>query len=470
MSRRSIFSSLLFLACACFVNLAAAQVSAAPAGPLTCHKQVCPQPTSACQVLESQTCLHGGGPPRCPAIVTAPNGTSCSDGNICTSGDVCNAGVCGGSPVVCSGPTDTCTQGAGCATQCGPAGCVVGAVGGFLNPTLTVPPGSLIAPVAISMVDQGGDPNDASVFHVYSFTPAGTQFSPPATVDLPSPPLSAGHAAIIEVSDDSVTWTAIATTASNGRVSGPIAHFSHCRTRDVVQGTANGHVTIVDAVDYQDLINLKADGLVIPPPGELGSCYSGDVDGTCVKIHNANPSAPYTSSCPVPTPNPPPTGCEQLHVVPWQCYAPLRDFPGPFDPANPDVFEGQHCDIVAGFVIPCPEIVYNMDQFLPAGGVPSNSDAWLDLNFRMATSANGASLFSCFGTLVGFDLILREPTPTDPQGGIRSAKDGPFIQLPSGVRLTWEQLVAPQPANYPSLRFTTPLGTAIRHWMMDARE
>jgi hypothetical protein len=468
MSRRSVFSLLLFLGSACVINLATAQVSAAPAGPLTCHKQVCPQPTSACQVLESQTCLKGGGPPRCPAIITAPNGTSCSDGNICTSGDVCNAGVCGGSPVLCSGPTDTCTQGAGCATQCGPAGCIVGAVGGFLNPTLTVPPGSLIAPVAISMVDQGGDPNDTSVFHVYSFTPAGTQFSPPATVDLPAPPFSAGHTAIIEVSDDSVTWTAIATTINNGRVSGPIAHFSHCRTRDVVQGTANGHITVVDAVDYQNLVNIRGDGLVIPPVGEAGSCYSGDLSGICIKIHNQNPSAAYTSSCPVPTPTPPPAGCEQLHVVPWQCYTTFSNFPGPFDPANPTAYEGEHCDIT-GLVIPCAEIVYNMDQFLPAGGVPISSDMWIDLNFLSAIAANGGNPFSCFGSsLVGFDLIFREPTPTDNQGGIRSAKDGPFIQLPSGARVTWEQLVAPQPANYPTLRFGTT-GTAFKNWLQDQR-
>src|SRR5438552_5614711 len=81
MSRRSIFSFLLFLACACFLNLAAAQFSAAaPSGPLTCHKAVCAQPTSSCQVLESQSCIHGGGPPRCPAIVNAADGTSCSHG------------------------------------------------------------------------------------------------------------------------------------------------------------------------------------------------------------------------------------------------------------------------------------------------------------------------------------------------------------------------------------------------------
>jgi hypothetical protein len=473
MSSRSLFSCLLFLISTCFLNLAAAQISAAaPSGPLTCHKEVCAQPTSSCQVLESQSCLHGGGPPRCPAILNVADGTSCSDGKTCTTSDVCGAGVCGGTPVVCSTPGDICTEATGCVTPCGPAGCVISAVGGFLNPTLTVPAGALSSPVIITMFDQAGDPNDASVFHVYSFAPAGTQFAIPATVDLPGPPLTAGEVAVIEVSDDGTTWTPIATTVNGSRVTGPIAHFSKCRTRAAVQGPGGGNLIIVDAVDYQDLFPVKADGLVIPPAGEAGACYSGDLSGLCFRMRNAT-SVDFTSVCPVPTPTPPPGGCHQLHVIAWQCYTALRNFPAPFDPSNPNAYEGQHCDNT-GILIPCTEAIYNMDQFLvPVGGVlAAGKDLWVDFNFVGPTarqSSNGVSPYSCFGSsFIGFDLIFREPTPTDPQGGIRSAKDGPFVQVSPTVRLTWEQLVAPQPANYPSLRFT-PAGTAIRHWLMDER-
>src|SRR5438477_895626 len=289
MSRRSIFSFLLFLACACFLNLASAQVSTAPAGPLTCHKQVCAQPTSSCQVLESPGCVHGGGPPHCPAILNVADGTSCSDGKVCTNNDVCSAGVCGGTPVVCSTPGDICTEATGCVTPCGPAGCVINAVGGFSNPTLTVPPGALSSPVVITMFDQTGDPSDASVFHVYSFAPAGTQFATPATVDLPAPPLSADQVALIEVSDDSVAWTAIATTVNGARVSGPIAHFSKCRTRAAVQGPGGGSLDIVDMVGYQEAIVSLIPPIISlnPTTREPGSCRVGlnpDIFGLCFKM------------------------------------------------------------------------------------------------------------------------------------------------------------------------------------------
>jgi hypothetical protein len=116
-----------------------------------------------------------------------------------------------------------------------------------------------------------------------------------------------------------------------------------------------------------------------------------------------------------------------------------------------------------------------MDQFLqtlPNQKLLTGQDLWVDFNFTgpsARVSSNGVSPFSCFGSsLMGFDLIFREPTPADPQGGIRSAKDGPFIEVSPGQFRTWEQLVTPQPANYPSLRFT-PAGTAIKHWLMDER-
>ena len=504
MSRRPILACCLLLFCAVFLAARAQTSLAAPSGPLTCHKEVCPQPQSACQVLETQGCVHGGGHPRCPAIINAPNGASCSDGNSCTTGDVCTAGVCGGTPVVCSSPTDTCSLSSGCATRCDSTGCTVAAAGGVSNPMLTVPPGALNSAVNISMVDLGGDAGDASVFHVYSFSPTGTIFAIPATVDLPSPPLAAGQIALIEVSDDGTNWSAIATTPNGARVTGPIAHFSRCRTRAVVQGPGGGDLIVLDMVQYQDLAQthdqdgvtppppatpdpiLNRPGLVIPPLGEDGSCYPGDafsrdLFGVCFKMKNPTTQI-FKSSCPTPLPTPPnplPAGCHLVHVIPWQCYNGSRDFPLPFDPANPTAFEGQHCDNT-GLLIPCAETIYTMDQFLPVGGLAPGAEIWVDLSFLGGTNpppptpANGVFPYSCFGSsFIGIDLIFREPTPTDTQGGIRSAKDGPFIEVQPGVVVTWEQLVAPQSANYPSLRFTQPTtnfpARAIKHWLIDAR-
>ena len=357
------------------------------------------------------------------------------------------------------------------------------AAGGYLNPTLTVPPGALASPVNISMVDQGGDPNDSSVFHVYSFAPNGTTFSPPATVDLPAPPLSAGQVALIEVSDDSVTWTAVATTANNGRVSGPIAHFSHCRTRAAIQSGGGGNLNILDMVGYQEAIVS-----LIPPAGEAGSCNSGDIFGLCFQIENPDPINKFTSVCPTPTPIPPPGGCHLLHVIPWQCELANRTLP-PFDPANPTAYEGQHCDRAGGFLIPCPEAIYTMDQFLPAGGLGPKEKLWVDLNFLVnpPPPANGVQPYSCIassGFFIGFDVLFREPSGSDWQAGIRSAKLGPFIDVPMGTKVflppgvggcsptppattcpvtcnsttcqvEWEWLVN-QPANYPTLRCERP--------------
>lgn len=448
MSRNSLVMSLVLLVGLCMAHGANAQL-AKPGGPLVCHKEVCPVPTSSCQARESEGCIKGGGPPRCPAIVNVADGTSCSDGSLCTAGDVCNAGTCGGTAITCNSTTDVCTPLTGCATPCGPAGCTVNASDGYLNPTLTVPPDALAAPVSITMRDQGGDPNNSKVFHVYSFGPNGTTFAKPATVDLPAPPLAAGESAVIEVSDDGVNWTAIATTASNGRVSGPIAHFSSCRTRAFVpQAAAPSGLIVTDIVDYQDLAQLKpGSGLVIPNTAP-DKCYTGDLYGICFKIKNDNlpGTAPITSTCPPPpTPtNPPPAGCVQMHVVPWQCYTAYRDYPGPFDPNNPDAYEGQHCDNT-GLLIPCPDSVYNLDSFLPAGGLAPGQEVWADLNFAVNTvqPASGPYPYECFGSsFIGIDLLFREPTGScapgakcDWQAGIRSAKEGPFIDVPNGTNI-----------------------------------
>jgi hypothetical protein len=213
---------LLFVCMGGFEAASGQGALARPGGPLTCHKEVCALP-GPCQVRESESCVKGGGPPRCPALLTAPNGTTCNDGNVCTTGDVCTAGVCGGTTVTCSSSTDTCQPSSGCATTCGAGGCVVSSSGG--EGTLTVPAGALASDVRVSMSFQGSDPSDSSVFQVYDFSPNGTTFSSAATVDLPAPTLAPGETAVIEV-NDGTGWVEIPTTMAAGRLSGPILHFS----------------------------------------------------------------------------------------------------------------------------------------------------------------------------------------------------------------------------------------------------
>src|SRR5215471_16931917 len=150
MSHSSVVKSLLLIACSCVGCVAGAQ-NAKTNNPLTCHGVVCALPASSCQMLESNSCMHGGGPPRCPAIVNVTDGTSCDDGNVCTTNDVCTGGVCGGAAAVCSSPTDICTPSTGCATPCGPSGCTVDGANGYLSPTLTVPSGALASNINISM-------------------------------------------------------------------------------------------------------------------------------------------------------------------------------------------------------------------------------------------------------------------------------------------------------------------------------
>jgi len=385
------------------------------------------------------------------------------------------------------------------------------------------------------MFDQGGDPNDASVFHVYSFAPAGTQFAIPATVDLPGPPLSAGQVALIEVSDDGTTWLPIATTVNGTRVSGPIAHFSKCRTRAAVQGPGGGDLRMLDMVGYQEAIVSLIPPIISldPTTREPGSCHAGvnpDIFGLCFKMKTpdtnlADPN--FTSVCPDPLPAIAPPGCHLLHVIPWQCSLANRTLPT-FDPANPTAYEGQHCDRAGGFLIPCPETIYTMDQFLPAGGLPPTQELWVDLTFGLRPPANGVEPNNCIipsGLFIGFDVLFREPSgdcspggKCDWQAGIRSAKLGPFVDVPLGTKfflppgvfgcvpapgattcpvtcnsttcgIEWEWLVNRSPANYPILRCerpnppgTLPPGTLIncsqalptdivnKNWLFDSAE
>ena len=142
----------------------------------------------------------------------------------------------------------------------------------------------------------------------------------------------------------------------------------------------------------------------------------------------------------------------------------------------------------------------------------------MDLNFfvNSPVPANGINPYSCFGdAFIGFDLLFREPTGScapgatcDWQGGIRSAKEGPSVEVPNGTNIwvpagvfgcspvapattcqltctaatctaKWEWLVNHE-ANYPKLhcqRGSTaidcaqflPGDVAIKNWLNDAR-
>jgi len=183
------------------------------------------------------------------------------------------------------------------------------------------------------------------------------------------------------------------------------------------------------------------------------------------------------------------------------------------------VYEGQHCDNT-GLLIPCADSVYNLDSFLPAGGLAPGQEVWADLNFAVNTvqPASGPYPYECFGSsFIGVDLLLREPSGNcapggtcDWQAGMRSAKEGPFIAIangthfyvPAGVNgctpptgqstceaictsstcnVKWEWLVNHTPANYPQphcLRsgaeipctdFNAATDTVIKNWLNDAR-
>ena len=322
-------------------------------------------------------------------LVNLGDGTPCDDGDACTTGSTCQAGVCaGGSALTCASPTDSCQTPGGCATDCGAGGCAVSG-GGPTNPTLNVPPGALDASVRIKITDLGGDPSDPSVFHVYELGPSGTQFAPPATIDLPAPPLAPGHTAVIELNSGS-GWVAIPTTLNAGRVSGPVAHFSGCRTRDVSPGST-ADLEITDMVEFQDL-NKLATPFVDPLDPTKGTCDPGfSLFGICFKVKN--PTAATVPSA-------------VAHIYAWQCY-------------NGSVVTGptgEQC-LPTSLLIPCTPAV---DLPLPAIG-PGQ-----EITFTY--NLEGNEPFGCLGSsFVGVDVTLREPTLADPDAGMRSANVGPLI-------------------------------------------
>jgi hypothetical protein len=358
-----------------------------------CHSGVCSGTAVQCPGSISSCMAATCQPNTGCGFTNVANGTACNDGDACTTGSTCQTGVCGGgSPLTCGGPSQTCEPNSGsCVTQCGPGGCFVAGTG-VGSPTLTIPPNALNATVPITMVDLGGDPSDASVFHVYQLGPDGTTFATPATVDLPAPALAAGHTAVIEVTQGN-GWVAIPTTLSGGRVSGPISHFSQCRTRDIAPTLSD--MFVEDMVQFQDFSELDPVGLW--PAG----CAPGfDSFGICVTVSNPTPFTKTTA---------------QATVFGWQCYSrTLYTFVGPGG------FEGTHCNF-AGLVIPCGEATVNVP--LPPGGLAPGATTTVRYNFLGDTP-----LGSCFdgSADVGIDFVFAEPS-AGAKTGQRSAKDGPFV-------------------------------------------
>src|SRR5204863_6136828 len=125
--------------------------------------------------------------------------------------------------------------------------------------------------------------------------------------------------------------------------------------------------------------------------------------GVCIQVVNSTGSPVTTASA---------------GVVVWQCYMPYsgvftgsNDYPQPFNPSNPNAFEGQHCILdpsIGAWVIACPIVQVDISNQFPAGGLQNNDSVWVDINF----STNG--LLGCTGsTFVGADVLFREPSQGD---------------------------------------------------------
>jgi hypothetical protein len=257
---------------------------------------------------------------------------------------------------------------------------------------------------------------------------------------------------------------------------------------------------------------------MIPPTGEGGNCAPTDLYGVCAKIQN-NSTTPITSACatsPDPLNDP---KCRKLHVIPWLCYdfRPATNYPPGVLPEDVR-YEGDHC---AQLMSLCGDSIYAIDSFLPAGGLLPGQSTWIDISFYGGTPPvplNNVYPMSCLGSgYYGFDLAFREPsggcgynsdTNCDWQAGIRSAKIGPYIEVPAGTLMYipsgalgctsalcvsvcnpvapattcqayWDFLANHQPPNYPTARCQrsgTPIDCAqfqsgdivFKNWLMQA--
>jgi hypothetical protein len=119
--------------------------------------------------------------------------------------------ACGGS----GGSSDTAT------TTVGPAGGTVSLGGG---PTLQVPAGALAASTDISIRATGQ--TSASGGRIYQFSPEGTTFAQPASVQMPVPSGVANPRIYWTVAGSTTQYEALATTVSGSTASAQVSHFS----------------------------------------------------------------------------------------------------------------------------------------------------------------------------------------------------------------------------------------------------
>src|SRR5262249_16907853 len=235
----------------------------------------------------------------------------------------------------------------------------------------------------------------------------------------------------------------IPTTLNAGRVTGPISHFSGCRTRPH-SAILNTELNMIDMVEFQDVVNiLNPNGILFPPgctPG-VSCCDPGSsLFGICFTVEN-----PMKNTKPVPS--------ATVRVFPWQCYNSSVIF-NYVDPAT-GAYEGEHC-LSTSLLIPCGFV--DVVVPLPPGGLLPGKQASAQFDFE------GSSVFSCFGSsFVGVDVTLREPVAGDTFAGIRSAKDGPFVTVPGNL---FQGIYPLDPADNSKVNGS---GRRIKNFLIDAR-
>jgi hypothetical protein len=189
-------------------------------------------------------------------------------------------------------------------------------------------------------------------------------------------------------------------------------------------------------VEFQEVFSptcplCNPNGLVIS-----GCDPAGASIGICLTIMNPSTAPPL----PGPT--------VQATVSPWQCLSATNNFT---DAAGN--YEGEHCNTL---FFACDS--YQADLPLP-GGLASGATTTIRYDL-------GIPGFTCiFGWLGGLDVTFREPTPSDPAAGMRSAKEGPLVCDPFGCT-TFQGIF---PVDDP-LTKTNGAGKRIKNFLIDARE
>ena len=124
---------------------------------------------------------------------------------------------------------------------------ITAATGGTVSvgsASLDIPAGSLGADTMVTVTSESapaGTPDAGTIQgSYYAFGPSGTAFNPPATLSLPGAAAPAGKMAVIStIADGGSTWTDLATTFADGKLTASVAHFSGFAVRYVVVGGAS---------------------------------------------------------------------------------------------------------------------------------------------------------------------------------------------------------------------------------------